>query len=43
MSCAENNVVLEKSDDSALKSESPLYGIVDIGANSMELDIYKIK
>ena len=43
LSDAKDNVILEKSDDTALKSESPLYGIVDIGANSMVLEIYKIK
>ena len=35
--------VVEKDDESASESESPLYGIVDIGANSMKLEIYKIK
>ena len=39
----EDNVVLHKDDDSTKESESPLYGIVDIGSNSMELRIYEIK
>ena len=39
----ENNIVLEKDTDSAKESETPLYGIVDIGSNSMSLEIYKIK
>ena len=43
VSISETDVVLEKDDESAQKSESPLYGIVDIGANSMKLEIYKIK
>ena len=38
-----DNAVLEKNNGSEKKSESPLYGIVDIGANSMELEIFKIK
>ena len=42
MSSIENSPVLEKNTDST-KNESPLYGIVDIGSNTMELDIYKIK
>ena len=43
ISCNEDNVVLHKDDDSTKESESPLYGIVDIGSNSMELRIYEIK
>ena len=43
MSIFENDVVLKKDDEYASESESPLYGIVDIGANSMKLEIYKIK
>ena len=43
ISISKNDVVLEKDDESASESESPLYGIVDIGANSMKLEIYKIK
>ena len=39
----EDNVVLHKDVDSTKESESPLYGIVDIGSNSMELRIYEIK
>ena len=39
----EDNVVLHKDDDSTKENESPLYGIVDIGSNSMELRIYEIK
>ena len=43
MSDSMDNIVLEKNNGSEKKSESPLYGIVDIGANSMELGIFKIK
>ena len=43
MSDSMDNIVLEKNNGSEKKSESPLYGIVDIGANSMELEIFKIK
>ena len=39
----ENSIILEKDSESSQKSESPLYGIVDIGSNSMSLEIYKIK
>ena len=37
ISVEDNNIILEKNE------ESPLYGIVDIGSNTMSLDIYKIK
>lgn len=37
ISVQESDAVLEND------GESPLYGIVDIGANSMKLEIYKIK
>ncbi len=43
ISCSENNLVLEKDSASAPQSESPLYGIVDLGSNTMELHIYHIK
>lgn len=39
----ESNAVLQADDGSTKESESPLYGIVDIGSNSMELRIYEIK
>lgn len=39
----EDNAVLQADDGSTKESESPLYGIVDIGSNSMELRIYEIK
>ena len=39
----EANAVLQADDGSTKESESPLYGIVDIGSNSMELRIYEIK
>ena len=39
----ESDVVLQKDSDSTKESETPLYGIVDIGSNSMTLEIYKIK
>ena len=42
ISALENEVILEKDSESGKESESPLYGIVDIGANSMKLEIYKI-
>ena len=35
--------ILEKSNEETLKSENPLYGIVDIGSNTMVLEIFKIK
>jgi exopolyphosphatase/guanosine-5'-triphosphate,3'-diphosphate pyrophosphatase len=43
VSVSEDEIVLEKDTDSTSESETPLYGIVDIGANSMVLEIYKIK
>ncbi len=43
ISCSEDDAVLEKDTESTQKSESPLYGIVDIGSNGMDLRIYKIK
>ena len=43
VSISQTDAVLEKDEGSAQESESPLYGIVDIGANSMKLEIYKIK
>ena len=43
----ESESALELTTDSTLESdgesESPLYGIVDLGSNTMELTIYKIK
>lgn len=39
----EESAVLQKDSESTQKSESPLYGIVDIGSNTMVLEIYKIK
>ena len=38
-----DNAVLQSDGDSTKESESPVYGIVDIGSNSMELRIYEIK
>lgn len=35
--------VISENDESTQEKESPLYGIVDIGSNTMVLDIYKIK
>ena len=43
ISTNKNNVILKKSNEETLKSENPLYGIVDIGSNTMVLEIFKIK
>ena len=43
ISYSEDNAVLANNTESKQESESPLYGIVDLGSNSMELRIYKIK
>ena len=43
ISTNKNNIILEKSNEETLKSENPLYGIVDIGSNTMVLEIFKIK
>lgn len=43
ISTNKNNVILKKSNEETLKSENPLYEIVDIGSNTMVLEIFKIK
>ena len=40
ISTNKNNIILEKSNEETLKSENPLYGIVDIGSNTMVLEIF---
>lgn len=46
ISAEENNPVFEKETDSTSnddESDDPIYGIVDVGSNTVKLEIYKIK
>jgi exopolyphosphatase/guanosine-5'-triphosphate,3'-diphosphate pyrophosphatase len=47
LSCEEYNRTLEMNAESVLsdsqESETPMYGIVDIGSNTIHLEIYKLK